>query len=102
MSYAKLEECIREHKTGSGDVYDKGAVLLRALMQAHAFVSGNKRTSFASTREFLTLNEANFSINDENGARNARILIGIREGFYSNEDICTWIRTGEIHDFQRQ
>ncbi len=38
------------------DMFDKAAALFHSLMFNHAFVDGNKRTTFTSTARFLNLN----------------------------------------------
>ncbi|MDD9954291.1 MAG: hypothetical protein OXR66_08215 [Candidatus Woesearchaeota archaeon] len=74
-------------------------VLLRGITKAHAFASGNRRTAILVTKEFLLQNEGEFSIPDD--PENARVLQGVREDFYSTENLKTWLQTGDIHEFTR-
>ncbi len=51
----------RPQSTFSGEdlypeIFDKAAALYHSLMFNHAFVDGNKRTTFTSTARFLSLN----------------------------------------------
>ena len=80
LSYNKLIGIIKDCKTKKGDVYEKAVVLLREIVQKHAFASGNRRTAFITTKEFVLSNRARFGIKDD--PSNARVMLGIREGYY--------------------
>lgn len=79
--------------------YDKATCLLKNLIQKHPFASGNRRTAFSVTERFLINN--NFEIKISNEAINAATLTGIREGYYSDEEIKEWLKTGRIREFKR-
>ena len=99
LSRRKLDaalESVQEHK---GDLYNKAALLLQGLVKAHAFASGNRRTAFLATKDFITENNGTFAIQDDEN--NARVLQGVREGFYTSEDLVGWFKTGKIHEFKR-
>jgi len=100
LSKRKLEECILECKNIKGDIYDKAVCLLKGIIQKHAFASGNRRTAFFVTERFLEDNHKKILI--KNIENQARVLQGIREGFYTDEEIKHWIMIGEIHEFKRR
>ncbi|MFT4249958.1 MAG: Fic family protein [Candidatus Woesearchaeota archaeon] len=80
-------------------MYAKAAVLLRELVCAHAFASGNRRTAFITVMNFVLQNKQTFNISDT--PSNARVLTGIREKYYSDEEIRDWIQHGKIREFTR-
>ncbi|MFH0713786.1 MAG: type II toxin-antitoxin system death-on-curing family toxin [Candidatus Micrarchaeota archaeon] len=99
VSKQGLGDIIDECKALEGDIYDKAAFLFRQLIKRHPFVSGNRRTAFIVTKAFLTGNSATFNI--ENSPFQAKIMTGIREGYYSNEEIKEWLKHGKIREFKR-
>ena len=99
-SRAAICQVIAGAATTTGSVYAQAAVLLTGLVRAHAFVSGNRRTALLVTKDFLLANNAVFGVRDD--PSNARILQGIREGFYTPKDLQEWLRTGDLHAFHRQ
>jgi len=48
---------------------------------------------------FLLINNAKTKISDD--PSNSRIMLGIREGYYSNEEIKEWIKNGKVREFKR-
>ncbi len=82
-----------------GDLYDKAVVLLKGLIQKHPFASGNRRTAFVVIKEFISVNKGRFGI--ENEPHVAIVMRGIREGYYSDEEIKEWIKHGKIREFRR-
>jgi len=99
LSYVKINIVIENCKKSKGDLYDKAVILLIGLIQSHAFASGNRRTAFIVTKEFLLINKGKFNIHDN--PKYARIMIGIREKYYKNEEIKEWIKNGKIKKFER-
>ena len=99
LSKPKLLEIFEECQNAQGDVYDKAVVLLNGIVKKHPFASGNRRTAILVTKDFLHDNNAVLGIKDEPGQ--ARVLLGIREGFYTNEEIKEWIKHGKIRSFER-
>lgn len=99
LSHTKLAGIIEECKTLKGDIYDKAAFLLKSLVQKHPFASGNRRTAFIMAKYFLIKNSAKFNIKDD--AINSKIMIGIREGYYTDLEIKEWIKYGTIRQFRR-
>ena len=90
-----IEDC----RQLEGDIYGKAVCLLKGLIRKHPFASGNRRTAFIVTKEFLLRNGAAFRIGDD--PAHARIMQGIREDFYTNEEIKEWLKNGKIKEFKR-
>lgn len=82
-----------------GDEYEKAVFLLQRITKAHAFASGNRRTAVLVTKEFLQDNGGEFRVPNE--PSNARVLQGIREDFYTREEIMIWLKHGTIRPFTR-
>ena len=99
LSRAKISAVLSGCKESQGDVFDKAVVLLKGLVQAHAFASGNRRTAFLVMKYFLVMNNQRLAIEDK--PENAKVLLGIRENFYSDEEIKEWIKNGKIREFKR-
>ena len=99
LSLKKLGDCIEICKQKEGDMYDKAAVLLIELVRKHPFASGNRRTAVIVTKAFLMENNQEFGPKDE--PSQARTLLGIREGYYSEQEVREWIKNGNIREFKR-
>mgnify|MGYP001603949937 CR=1 FL=1 len=72
ISKGKLIDVIEECKNLKGDIYDKAVVLLKGLIQKHPFASGNRRTAFIVTKDFVLTNKAKFSVKDD--PKQARVM----------------------------
>ena len=99
ISVSYIQKTIDKTKKNPGDIYDKAARLLIELTRMHAFESGNKRTAFLSTKKFVLKNEGKFNIPDT--IDNVKVMIGIRENYYSQNEIKEWIMNGKIKKFER-
>ena len=99
LSRHKIRSAIGESKAAEGDVYTKAAVLIRALVRAHAFASGNRRTAFITAKSFVLSNEGRFRIADD--PHYAKVMRGIREDYYTLDEIKEWIQHGKIREFKR-
>ena len=99
LNYTRLTGVLSNCRDEEGDIYDKSAVLLMGLIQAHVFASGNRRTALIATLDFLERNNGKSQIGDD--PENNKIFIGIREGFYLKGDIKDWIKNGKIKKFER-
>ncbi len=53
LSRQKIARAIDECRVVQGDMHTKAAVLMRALVAAHAFASGNRRAAFVAAKEFV-------------------------------------------------
>ena len=58
LSRGKLSQALEESKNFEGDIYDKAVILLKGIVQKHAFASGNRRTAFLAAKYFLMANKA--------------------------------------------
>ncbi len=99
LSNSKIHEVLEACKNREGDIYDKATVLLKGIVQKHAFSSGNRRTAFLVMNYFLITNGAKSAISDN--PDNSKIMTGIREGYYSDNEIKEWIKHAKIKAFQR-
>ncbi|MFA6328572.1 MAG: type II toxin-antitoxin system death-on-curing family toxin [Candidatus Micrarchaeia archaeon] len=99
LSYPKIMEAVEECQNAEGDIYKKAAALLEALVKKHAFASGNRRTAFIAAKSFVLSNGGKFKIVDD--PNYARVMQGVREDYYSNEEIMEWIKHGKIREFKR-
>lgn len=97
LSRPKLEQAIQKARDEKGDVHDKAAVLLIELVRGHAFSSGVRRTAYAATIAFLRTNGELPSVTHD-----PRILTGIREGFYTLDEVTSWLRGNAIRPFGRK
>lgn len=95
-SRRKIEEALLRVEETQGDIYEKAALLLIGLTRAHAFDSGNRRTAYASTELFLRANEGRLKVQSE-----AKVLTGIREGFYETREIVEWLKGNGIRPYIR-
>ena len=96
LSYAKLKSVVASYKKASGDVLDKSVILLKGLLQEHVFASANRRTAIVALITFTKLNGVGIVLHFE-----PRVIQGIREGYYSDEEIKQWLQGCEIHEFKR-
>jgi len=99
ISISYVKKAIDKTIMNPGDIYDKAARLLIELTCTHAFESGNKRTAFLSTKKFVIKNEGKFNIPDT--INNVKVMIGIREKYYSQNEVKEWIINGKIREFKR-
>lgn len=99
LSLGTIVKIIQECKNIDGDIYDKAVGLIKGLIQGHAFASGNRRTAFVAANESVNLNGGLFNIPDNPAY--ARVMQGIREGYYTDEEIKRWIKNGKIREFKR-
>ncbi len=99
LSHKKLIDISEGCKNLEGDIYDEAAFLLKKLIQMHPFASGNRRTAFIVAKDFLLNNGEKFTIKDD--PLHARIMLGIREGFYMDSEIKEWLKYGKIREFRR-
>lgn len=99
LSKAKIMQVLEDCAQAEGDIYEKAAVLLKGLVQKHPFASGNRRTAFIATKYFLERNNATMAVEDN--PLNAKVMLGIRESHYTDDEIKEWIKNGKIREFKR-
>ena len=99
LSYAKILDVVESCNEAKGDIYDKAVILLKGLIQNHPFASGNRRTAFIVTKDFLIANKAKIKIEDD--PKYARVMLGIRENYYADMELKEWIKNGKIRKFER-
>jgi death-on-curing family protein len=99
LSGRKIIEIVDSCRETKGDLYDKAVTLLKGLIQNHPFASGNRRTAFVVAKDFVLSNKGKFKIKDD--PRYAKVMQGIREGYYNDEELKEWIKNGKIREFRR-
>ncbi len=99
LSLFKISKAVDECKNLKGDIYDKAVVLMKGIVCGHAFDSGNRRTAFIVTKYFLVMNDNKLGVKDD--PINARTMLGIREGYYLDDEIKEWLKNGKIREFKR-
>jgi len=99
LSHVRIMEVVKACQDKEGDIYDKAVVLLKGLVQKHPFASGNRRTAFIAVKDFVLSNNSKFDIKDDPSY--ARVMQGVREDYYSDEELKEWIKNGKIREFKR-
>ncbi len=89
-----IANIIKNVRKDTGDLYEKGAILLRDLIIMHGFASGNKRTAFIVAVQFISKNGGKMGI--KNFTKAEKVLRNIR--IYSLNDIAQWLKTGDIDE----
>lgn len=80
------------HYQGVRSLYELAALYAVALVEAHAFQDGNKRTALLAIRAFLRANDMDFDYGsyDEEAAE---IMTGIATGDVERDELVDWIRS---------
>ncbi len=97
LSRSGLEHLMRLVEEQAGGVYEKSVTLLTVLVRTHPFASGNRRTAYLATMSFLRMNGRTATVQHD-----PRILQGIREEFYTRDEIKAWLKGYEIKEFRRE
>jgi len=79
------------HYRNVRSLYELAALYAEALVEAHAFQDGNKRTALLSIRAFLRANDMDFDYGtyDEEAAE---MMTGIATGDMQRDELEEWIR----------
>lgn len=96
LSRQKIQDVLDAVRGTSGDVFDKAVVLMTGLVRAHPFASANRRTAYIATKLFLELNGKPMVV-----AHDPKVLVGIRERFYSDAEVKSWLKGDGIRPFVR-
>ena len=100
LSFRKLSKAVNDYESFEGDFYDKAVMLLKGIVKAHAFASANRRTAFLAVTYFANRNKQKVFIDDN--PHNSKIMIGIRENYYTDKELKEWIENGKkIKEFKR-
>ncbi len=97
LSRSGLEHLMRLVEEQAGGVYEKSVTLLTVLVRTHPFASGNRRTAYLATMSFLRMNGRTATVQHD-----PRVLQGIREEFYTRDEIKAWLKGYEIKEFRRE
>lgn len=95
LDMVKILDLIFKVERLEGDVYEKAAYLMLHITKGHPFASGNKRTAYTATKKFLSNNQKTYKFKDDN-VINPKIMIAIREGRYTLDEIKEWITYGRV------
>jgi death-on-curing protein len=93
--FGLLESAIAQPKAtfGGVDLYpslvEKAAALCFSLVQAHAFVDGNKRVGHAAMETFLVLNGLEI---DARVDEQERLMLGLAAGRIGRDNLVDWLR----------
>lgn len=85
----QIQEIIDKTKRKKGDIYIKSAVLLRELTISHLFASGNRRTAYLVTNDFIYKNKKK---DIEKTKKDIEIFKKIRYREISDEELTKWIK----------
>lgn len=85
----QIQEIIGKVKTKKGNIYIKSAILLKELTISHLFASGNRRTAYLVTNDFIYKNEKRDIEKTEN---EVEIFKKIRYRDISDEELAKWIK----------
>lgn len=99
LSVSKIKEVLEDCETNNGDIYDKAIILLKGIIQKHPFASGNRRTALITMIYFMIRNHTKIGFKDD--LSYVKIMRGIREHYYSDQELKEWIKYGKIRDFKR-
>ena len=85
----QIQEIIDKMKNKKGDVYVKSAVLMRELTISHLFASGNRRTAYLVTNDFIYKNKKR---DIEKTEKEVEIFKKMRYRDISDEELAKWIK----------
>ena len=74
---------------GKPDIFDLAAAYAFGLCQGHAFIDGNKRTSFVAAELFLDLNGCELDADD---ADCVMTWLAMADGSMTEPEIAAWLR----------
>ena len=85
----QIQEIIDKSKRKKGDIYIKSAVLLKELTISHLFASGNRRTAYLVTNDFVYKNQKK---DIEKTEKEVEIFKKIRYRDISDEELAKRIK----------
>ena len=85
----QIQEIINKAKRKKGDIYIKSAILLKELTISHLFASGNRRTAYLVTNDFIYKNKKK---DIEKTEKEVEIFKKIRYRDISDEELAKWIK----------
>ena len=92
-----LEAALYRPQTGYyADLIEEAAALWESLAQNHPFIDGDKRTAFAATYTFLTINGARLTAD----AQETYVFVAAlyEAGQFSFDKLVSWLRSHVTHD----
>ena len=93
--FGLLESALFRPQTGYyANLIEEAAALWESLAQNHPFVDGNKRTAFAATYTFLTINGVRLAAKSEDAYR---FISGLYEaGAFSFANLVPWLGANTV------
>jgi len=85
----QIQEIIDKAKEKEGDIYIKSVVLLKELTISHLFASGNRRTAYLVTNDFIYKNKKK---DIEKTEKEVEIFKKIRYRDISDEELAKWVK----------
>ncbi|MGB3865783.1 MAG: type II toxin-antitoxin system death-on-curing family toxin [Xanthobacteraceae bacterium] len=74
---------------GEPDIFDLAAACTFGIAKGHAFIDGNKRTSFVAAELFLTLNNFELQADD---TECVMTWLALADGSLSESQLAEWLR----------
>jgi len=99
LNYTGLAKLVAKIHSSRKHFYAKATMLLIGLVRGHFFASGNRRTAVQAVGIYAKLNRRKVYIWHSPSIRT--ILTGVRERYYDDEEITSWIKEGRIRTFSR-
>lgn len=99
INYIVLKEIVTESNK-INELYKKAVYLLKGIVQKHPFASGNRRTALLTIMKFFKDNNQRI-IQIKNCVEQDKVLQGIRENYYTDDEIEEWLKGGVIREFKR-
>ena len=92
-----LESALFRPQTGHyADLIEEAAALWESISQNHPFTDGNKRTAFAATYTFLTVNGARLA--DDAQQTQDFLLAHYEKGQFTFDKLVPWLRKHVVFD----
>ena len=96
LSKNTLREALAKARDADEEVFEAASSLLIGLIRLHPFASGNRRTAYVAVRMFLEINGNQLATSQD-----PKVLLGIREGFYTADEVKQWLKGYGIKKFER-
>lgn len=88
LESAQHAPAVHRHYAQTEDAFILAAILLCRIIANHPFLNANKRTAFASARNFLWLNGYEF---DPPRDETIELCVGVATDDYDQEQVAYWI-----------
>ncbi len=86
-----MQNILDSARKANDDVYNPATELLFGIIRGHPFASGVRRTAVTATSSFFKINGVDAEV-----PHDPEVLKGIREGFYSKQEVKKWLKGNGI------